>query len=514
MASTLRVLVLEDQEEWQSELRRTLKELWGEVQVDVASTLREGLERIDGRSYDLATVDLSLAGGSPEETDEMGLQLVERLLKSPVNRDIGLLVVTANFTVERVYTLFRDYRPFDVIDKHAYTPARLLRTACAALLDARRRRAERQENQRYRLTIAFGRESWLGSEIHGPGPSGTYRAERGTPLGTADLVRRADQINLWLLSRAPAVWREEARSIGQATLEALKQDRRIAADLDRVRALSDSRIPLWLEMSGPSAGLGIPFELLHDGDDYFCLHHILTRRLSQEELPLQRKTESFRRFLTDLAASGERLRVLLIGANSDGKIPAVEAEVTELAEEIRIEVQRLGLEPRIDVLTGNAATWEAVRDALHSGGHHIFHYAGHGRYRDELPETSGPVLGSGASRRVLTASDLNLLASGTELRLAFLSCCLGGRTAAQPGRGDFHGMLEALTRADVPSVLGYRWIVSDGLALEFAMSFYRALWLYLSPGTAILEARKRASMGLYGRDDETWASPILLNQSD
>jgi CheY-like chemotaxis protein len=513
MVSTLNILVVEDDEKWQADLRGTLDELGGPVRVDVAATLDEGLSLIDQRSYNLATVDLALADG------EMGLRLVDRLLQSPANRDIALLVVTGNFTADRVYTILRNYRPYDILkkrddyglEKDAYSPERLLTAARAALLDARLRRAARREAERYRLTIAFGRESWLGSDLHG-GLTGSYRAERPLPLDAADLASRADRINLLLLSDGTA-WREEARSLGRATFGALQSDRRIAADLDRARTLSDTRNPLWLELSGPSSGLGIPFELMHDGNEYLCFETVLTRKLAQEALPLTRKTEPFSSFLADLAERGETLRILLVGANADGNIPGVEAEVAELAQEIEIEVRRLGLHSRVDVLTGADTAWESVRDRLQHGGYQIFHYAGHGRFSDELPEVSGLILGQGEARRVLTAADLHLLVKGTDLRLIFLSCCLGARTAGQAGRGDFQGVLEALARADVPYVLGYRWTVGDDIALELARAFYGAFWQHLAPGFALLEARKSVSMGPLGRDGETWASPVLLSQS-
>jgi CheY-like chemotaxis protein len=502
MASALNILVLEDHEEWQAELRGTLQELGGPVRVDLAATLGEGLSLIDQRGYDLATVDLALADG------ELGLRLVDRLLKSPATRDIALLVVTGNYTPDRVYTVLHDYH-YDILEKDAYSPERLLIKARAALLDARLRRAARREAERYRLTIAFGRKSWLGSDLQG-GLTSSYRAERRLPLETVDLASRADRIDLLLASGA--AWREEARSLGRATFEALQRDRRIATDLDRARTLSDARNPLWLELSGPSSGLGIPFELMHDGNDYLCFETVLTRRLAQEALPLTRKTEPFSSFLADLAKTGETLRILLVGANVDGKIPAVDIEVAELAQEVEVEVRRLGLKPRVDVLTGAAATWEAVGDRLRHGGYQVFHYAGHGRFNDELPEVSGLVLGRGSTRRVLTAAELKLLLGGTDLRLVVLSCCLGARTAGQAGRGDFQGILEAVARAGVPYVLGYRWTVDDTAALELARAFYSALWQHLAPGPALLEARKSVSMGPLGRDGETWASPVLLSQ--
>jgi len=103
----------------------------------------------------------------------------------------------------------------------------------------------------------------------------------------------------------------------------------------------------------------------------------------------------------------------------------------------------------------------------------------------------------------------------TALQLVFLSCCLGARTAdsSQVGLGDFYGVLGAIVRADVPTVLGYRWTVADAPAKHLAQVFYETLWRTFSPGEALLQARRSVAMGAHGRDDETWASPVLVVQN-
>jgi CHAT domain-containing protein len=164
-------------------------------------------------------------------------------------------------------------------------------------------------------------------------------------------------------------------------------------------------------------------------------------------------------------------------------------------------------------LLGIEANYEQVSNALRDGHYHLFHYAGHGLYDETLPEISGLVLHKEHGLRVLTASDLNTLVSNTELQLVFLSCCLGARTASHVGRGDFYGMMEALVNADVPTVLGYRWSVTDKAAFTLAQVFYETLWHTFSPGEALLEARRRATLGPKGLDDETWASPVLVMQN-
>ena len=175
-------------------------------------------------------------------------------------------------------------------------------------------------------------------------------------------------------------------------------------------------------------------------------------------------------------------------------------------------LRNLGLPHEITLLSSAEATYDRVVEVLRDGRYHIFHYAGHGRFDDVLPEVSGLVLRHEQSVRTLTAADLRLLAQDTELRLVYLSCCLGTRSAQDTTHGDFHGMMEALALADVPTVLGFRWSVRDNAAQLMALVFYQHLWRVFSPGQALLEARRSAAMEL-GHDEYSWASPVLLTQN-
>lgn len=112
------------------------------------------------------------------------------------------------------------------------------------------------------------------------------------------------------------------------------------------------------------------------------------------------------------------------------------------------------------------------------------------------------------------ATDLHLSTDRSPLQLAFLSCCLSARTAQEVGYGDFQGVIDGLAQADVPAILGYRWTVGDEAAMKLAQAFYRSLWRTLSPPQALFEARRGAAKGPQARSDPTWASPILLCQTD
>ena len=74
--------------------------------------------------------------------------------------------------------------------------------------------------------------------------------------------------------------------------------------------------------------------------------------------------------------------------------------------------------------------------------------------------------------------------------------------------------MDSIVQADVPIVVGYRWVVSDDGARDLAGHFYSRLFCTWSAEDALFYARSAVSReSSLGRDDETWASPVLVVQS-
>lgn len=511
----LRILVVENRANWLEELPKVLQRVGNSPLIDLAVTFDRAVEYLTRDFYDLAVIDLALTD-SPTDTearDEKGMELVRRLRSNRQNEGCGVIILTGYPSSERTRRALRDYTADDFMEKDKFSSADFLVAARRAIGAARLRRASQRSAERYRLTISFSREHLTGVSLVGPDRRVTYWAQEQRRFAAADLARRADNLNLLILQGGADLWRPEARSIGEAIGEAMANDRHIFGELTAAKAHVAHLSDLWLEFSGPAEGLGIPFELLRDEVDYLVLSHMMTRRLDSSGFPASRKPEPYLGFIQHLIKRHEPLRVLLVAANSDGNIPAVETEVAAISTIIRTGFEQIGIKSEIDVLSGDQATLDVVADRLRSRVYHLFHYAGHGRFDDKLPETSGLVFCSGANTRVLTASDLNLLMRDTDLRMVFLSACVSARSAERAGRGDFYGIMEALARADVPIVVGYRWTVGDEAALQIAETFYRELWRTLSPAEALLETRRWAAMGPRGRDEDSWASPVMLMQN-
>ena len=508
----LRVLVVDDRQDWLEEVKQLLQRLGGLVIVDLASSYDEALDQTKRELYDLMVVDLALSDNSRDPQNQQGLDLLKVVRESPTNKHCGLIMLTGHGTITRAKRALHDYDVHDFIEKEKFAYTDLVETSRAAILDARLKRAEIRAKERMQLTITFSQEQMIGSELIGPDQHSTYVAERRRRFSVADLTNRADNLNLQVL-KGGDIWRPLARSIGNEIYHALSTEPGVRNSLIAAQALTQHPRDLWLQFSGPPIGLGIPFELLYNGDYYLSYNHILTRRLLQTSPRPSRKTKPFHAFLMGLLKQHETLRVLIVGADVDSKIPAAEAEAVSLKNTIESDLKQLGIAHHVKMLLGTDASYAKVREVLHNGRYHIFHYAGHAHYEDRLPEVSGLILNDDYDLHVLTAAELNTLVHDTELHLVFLSCCLGARNATKVGHGDFYGMLEALARADVPTVLGYRWTVTDESALRLAQVFYKGLWSTFSPGEALLDARVNATLGPGGRDDETWASPVLLMQN-
>jgi hypothetical protein len=73
--------------------------------------------------------------------------------------------------------------------------------------------------------------------------------------------------------------------------------------------------------------------------------------------------------------------------------------------------------------------------------------------------------------------------------------------------------MDGIAQADIPAIVGYRWVVSDIGAKDLACAFYESLFSCLSIEDALFEARSVIASRHDGRDDETWASPVLVVQT-
>ena len=107
-----RILVVEDESDWQKRLKRMLKEV--NCTVVVASNYDEAKDELDDSShFDLATIDLNL-DKSTEYVD--GLELVAKIRKT-FGPGFPIIVITGHGDLRRQRRAFKDYCVVDFIEK-------------------------------------------------------------------------------------------------------------------------------------------------------------------------------------------------------------------------------------------------------------------------------------------------------------------------------------------------------------------------------------------------------------
>jgi CheY-like chemotaxis protein len=516
--SQIEILIVEDELNWQEVLPRTLKRLGENVRIELAPNYASAKQLIQDRPFHLAIVDLNLPDlhVSPTISSAHDFQVIEDLHKSEFNQDCSLIVVTAFVTSKRTNNALKQLGVFDFLNKDDFDASSFLNTVKAALYATFRGQANRRQSERVLLSVVFTNDSLSSVHLKGPDRQITEQLRHPSPIELHGFIDRADGINDLLVPAHRADlgerWRKDARTLGEDLLKYLNNVPEFATTLAAGRSLAKSWKNLSLEFHGPRDYLGVPFELLNDENDYLGLNHPIHRRVHSVGGMATRKVDTFNSFLNRLKSEEKKLRVLLIASNFGSRIEAVDAEVEALNVLLHHNLSILGIEHEIQVCPTREATLPNVEHLLSPNRFHLIHYAGHGRFDDDFAEGSGLVFRKDDKPAVMAADALKALLKDSPTYFVYLSCCVGTRTATQKGSGDFLGIMDSIVQADVPAVLGYRWVVTDNDAKAFALDFYDSLFTTFSLEDAVLNARN-AIVRTKGRQDETWASPVLVLQN-
>lgn len=250
--------------------------------------------------------------------------------------------------------------------------------------------------------------------------------------------------------------------------------------------------------------LGIPWELLHDGDEFLGRRFRIGRLVTLENGDGAALQRSMRPPLS-----------VLVVADPSGDLPAAREEALELAELLE-DAPSFG---SVTLLMGDVTT-RTFRDAL--ARHDVLHYAGHA-------ETRGPASFLRLSDGELSTDLLEQLRGRVDFPgLVVLNACgsaddtvrlsqggsgkgNGNSNGGDGGGGGGGSGDDAAAAAGLASsflmcgarhVVGTLWEVRDEVARRFARAFYRALGKGLSIGEAMAAGRDRAI--------ERWGLPSLL----
>lgn len=246
--------------------------------------------------------------------------------------------------------------------------------------------------------------------------------------------------------------------------------------------------------------MDIPFELLHDGDEFLCLAHAMGRQV-----------EMLRKPKDVLPIPGDVVRALVIG-NPTGDLPnaAKEAEwVTRLLKEAGAKVDQL--------IGEQEATLRAIVEHLGSQQYHLVHYAGHAYFDDKAPSLSG-LLCCQNDKSIVPFYAEEFKRHLDYPAFFFFNACEAASAAPETTTRDSQGVLIenlalGVLEAGATGCLAPMWKIPDKNARDFAYAFYT----HLLDGDSIGEAVRKSRMELRtsaqaGKQDSAnlWASWILF----
>jgi CHAT domain-containing protein len=233
---------------------------------------------------------------------------------------------------------------------------------------------------------------------------------------------------------------------------------------------------------------GLPWELLHDEQEFWGLRYALGKRLVLDRPMLSGPPARLR----------PRPRVLVIGSDPRGDLPFVRHEVEEICETLEGSADLVCVVDRL-------ATFETVSAYL-GEGFDLIHYCGH---VVTSPET-GPALLL-ADRRPLTTAVIEANVAGRPL--VFLNACASARDSDAPSSGAWEATVSSVANAflfgGAVAVVGTLADVSDRHAARLAEAFYRRVLESTPIGEALRAARLECRQAPESAGSPTWLSFVL-----
>lgn len=237
--------------------------------------------------------------------------------------------------------------------------------------------------------------------------------------------------------------------------------------------------------------LGIPWELLHDGDDFLGRRFRMGRLVTVDD---ERKRGMQRAMSSPLS--------VLIVADPCGDLPAARRE----AAEVEAVLEGWPSVGPVTVLAGDVSV-RTLRDEL--GRHDVLHYAGHADFDDDVGEAVLRLADGPFSARLLAQLSGRVDVPG----LVFLNACGSAEDSRQllsrnDSMSQSAGLASAFLLAGVRHVVATLWELRDEVARLFAVPFYRALGTGTPIGGAMQSGRD-AVLGRFGAGRLLWADHLL-----
>jgi hypothetical protein len=270
---------------------------------------------------------------------------------------------------------------------------------------------------------------------------------------------------------------ERVEELGRAAFEALSAE---------LRTLLRTRKSIYLMPDFWAEREGMPFELLHDGQDFLCLGKVIARSLSLREL--------VRAVEPPVVRQGIPQRAVCLAVTEAEGLPTLEYAVPEVRD-AKLTLERAGWD--VPDTESMLLSPSRLLDAIELAG--VTHIAAHGKI---YAGGEALVLRNGSTLTVEEIEERPRLFGG----LVFLNACSLGRTRYLGG-GLTRGIAAALVRGGAPCVIANLLPVEDSSARVLAASFYQAAQRR-GAGEALRLARK--NLADRGVPPSRWGTTILL----
>ena len=237
----------------------------------------------------------------------------------------------------------------------------------------------------------------------------------------------------------------------------------------------------------------LPWEFLYyEGTNTFLANDKQTVVSRYIDLPLQQR---------DIKAANLPLKILLaISTPSDLANLDATAEENLIREALKKHIETGLIE--LEVLA--EATTRNIRRKLDEKAYNVFHFIGHGNFKDDKGYIY-LVDEDGKAKSFNDENFANFFLGNRNLRLIVLNCCRGGKVSTNQA---FAGTVLNLVQRGIPAVVAMQYEILDDTAKLFADEFYS----YLAQGnpvdTAIQKTRNAISQE-FGLDRREFATPTL-----
>ena len=287
---------------------------------------------------------------------------------------------------------------------------------------------------------------------------------------------------------------DQLRAIGGLLGDDIFQTLGRTLEEERLKAQMESAdLKPHLQLQIPRKLMGYPWELIHHNGEWLCEQFAIGRQVFMETGMARSVTRRNRGRVRPLIIGDPIFDPVMTRAGLQ-QLPGARAEAEQVAgwfEQLRQELgEVIDFDRQRDTRIHTRLTNQEFRDLLRHGNYDIIHFAGHGMFDSDDPETSAWML----SDSELWALEIRntLTNHPAPPWLVYANACEAGmesRAAPRRFRGNVFGLATAFLTQGVAAYVAPLWPIDDVLAQFIGLNFYRQL---LSERVTLGESLRRA----------------------